>query len=80
MDQKKRKTPRPWWMINGAPEPLGDVFMDRYFHEWIRMKGEERNEESAGKEPRAAQGNLCFRRFRGRACQRVIAPSFKRGQ
>lgn len=45
MKAKKTRNPRPWWMINGAPEPLGDVGFDRYFHEWIRAQG---SEEPAG--------------------------------
>jgi hypothetical protein len=32
---------RPWWMINGAPEPVGNLWTDRLFGEWIRLQGPE---------------------------------------
>jgi len=44
---------RPWWMINGAPEPLGDIGIDRIFGEWIRLTGpvEEGKESSTAEKP-----------------------------
>ena len=52
MDEKKKRIPRPWWMINGAPEPLGDVFADRSFPEWIRLRGGESRDDRSTDEKR----------------------------
>lgn len=39
MNDKHNSNERPWWMVEGAPEPLGDVNQDRLFNEWIRLSG-----------------------------------------
>lgn len=40
MDSGKKGL-RPWWMINGAREPMGDIHHDRLWPEWKRDLGDE---------------------------------------
>jgi len=55
METKDQKQQRPWWMVNGVTEPLGDVGQDRLFLERIVLRGEERRppEEPTSKRTRS---------------------------
>ena len=50
MNNDKQKTPtRPWWMINGAREPMGDVnhdWLDSERYRWAMVEVREDSEES----------------------------------
>ncbi|MBF0495867.1 MAG: hypothetical protein HQK58_04730, partial [Deltaproteobacteria bacterium] len=40
-EKLERFTGRPYWMITGACEPIGDIFTDRLYFETLRDRGEE---------------------------------------
>jgi hypothetical protein len=48
---------RPWWMINGATEPVGNIWTDRLFMEWIRLNGPEEDVDDAGEDKEQKQAD-----------------------
>ncbi len=38
---ERRRSRRPWWMTPFGREPMGDIWSDRLWPEWIRWQGDE---------------------------------------